>query len=515
MIVLAIAVTAVCCYVMLKIFYKNSRGGIPGPMALPIIGHLHLIGGSSLHKLLRDMSHKYGAVFRLKLGSRETVVLSTRHVIQEAFVKQAKTFAARPNLPTFAWTRNGQTGLSLCTNTDEFKVNKSIAISALHNFLGNPNHVDVILKKEMNKMVKDFNRYASMGTPFVPFDEFRKIVPQTFVSLLFSNGAHCDTEEVYEGFNMEHVRETYSKWFAIAEADNLADYFPFLLNFPNERLKTVTECVKIFEAFSIAMIDRYSQPTHKHTDTPTEEEEESNLSLFDTLVIQYGKKKKTPLTRDEKIRFAKVLSDMIGAGFDTGAATLSWALLYLIKQPDVLLKCREEIKTKNCQEGGGFVSTAEMKSLPYTCATLYDILRLSTVAPLGLAHEVARDTQLMDFHLTKGTMVLPNLWQANHEPDRWETPETLNPGHFLTPKGELDMKAVCQLSTFSSGVRSCPGKDIALSTTFVTLCALIHNFDMSLVNGPEDLEPERGLTLKPKTYSVLLKQLDVYNREVQ
>ena len=104
-------------------------------------------------------------------------------------------------------------------------------------------------------------------------------------------------------------------------------------------------------------------------------------------------------------------------------------------------------------------------------------------------------------------MVLPNLWQANHDPDRWDTPETLNPGHFLTSKGELDTNAVRQLSTFSSGVRSCPGKDIALSTTFATLCALIHNFDMSLVNGPEDLEPERGLTLKPKTYSVLLKQL--------
>ena len=38
MIVLAIAVTAVCCYVLLKIFYKDSYGGIPGPMALPIIG---------------------------------------------------------------------------------------------------------------------------------------------------------------------------------------------------------------------------------------------------------------------------------------------------------------------------------------------------------------------------------------------------------------------------------------------------------------------------------------------
>ena len=30
-------------------------------------------------------------------------------------------------------------------------------------------------------------------------------------------------------------------------------------------------------------------------------------------------------------------------------------------------------------------------------------------------------------------MVLPNLWQANHDPSRWTTPDTLNPDHFLLP----------------------------------------------------------------------------------
>ena len=48
--------------------------------------------------------------------------ISTREVIHEAFVKQAKIFAARPSLPTFTWTNNGQTGVSLTTNTDVQKV---------------------------------------------------------------------------------------------------------------------------------------------------------------------------------------------------------------------------------------------------------------------------------------------------------------------------------------------------------------------------------------------------------
>lgn len=491
MVIIALA-GVISVLILIKIFWK-SAGTLPGPMALPIIGHLHLIGGSSLHILLRDMSTKYGDVFRLKLGSKETVIVSTKKAIQEAFVKQAKTFAARPDLPTFKWTMNGQTGLSLCSYTEEYKLNKSIAMGALHNFCANTTYFDKLIEGEVSKMNKLFDSYAGTGKCFYPFDEFRKIVPSLFISLLFGESQEYDDPELLR------VAEAYKLWFDVAEADNPADFFPFMLYFPNKRLEIAKDCSAKFDAFTMSMIDQYSKVS------TGEDYDEDKLSLFDTLVLQYTNKNKAPLSHVEKQRLAKMLSDMVGGGFDTGASTLSWAMLYLLQQKEILQKCREEIGKVVAKEGN--LSITSKSQLTYTSATLYDIFRLSSVAPLGLAHEAGKDTTLMGYKIPKGTMVMPNLWQMNHDPDRWEIPELLYPEHFLTEEGAIDNNAVRELMTFSTGVRACPGKNISFSMSLVILATLINRYDFSIVQEPEDLIPERGLTLKPKPYSMRFSRI--------
>ena len=194
--------------------------------------------------------------------------------------------------------------------------------------------------------------------------------------------------------------QTKQVWFDVAEPDNPADFFPFLLNFPNERLNTAKQCGHVFEKFTMDMIEKYGQtclgePEQHATD-------DTRLSLFDVLVRQYAKRNTAPLTRPEKLRLAKILSDFVGGGFDTGAATLSWALLYLISAPDILQKCRAELREQTALRP---LSTTMMKTTPYFMATLYDIYRMSSVAPLGLAHEVAADTVLMGCRIPKGNWI--------------------------------------------------------------------------------------------------------------
>ena len=447
-----------------------------------------MIGGKSLHILLRDWSHIYGDVFRLKLGSKETVVLSSRKAIQEALVKQAKIFAGRPDLPTFEWTRNGQTGLSLCTYTEEFKVNKSIAVAALHTIVNQHDLLDHVLEQEVGKMYKLFDNYSSQ--PFCPFSEFRRIVPSVFIHLLFNQSRE------YEDPVMTKVRDTYNLWFEVAEADNPADYFPFMLKFANKRLETAKECSKVFETFTVSMVEENVRGVADVGDEST--------SLFDNLLFQYSKKNQAPLSHAEKVRLAKILSDMVGGAFDTGAATLSWAMLYLINNPIILQTCREEVR-KNTTNG--HIRSTDVHSLPYTAATLYDIYRLSSVAPLGIVHEVLKDTTLMGYNVRKGTMVLPNLWVANHDADKWKYPDILYPEHFLNDEGKLDMNATRELMSFSAGIRACPGKGVSFVTTLVLLSALIHRFAFSIEEEPIDLTPERGLTLKPKHYTISLSNI--------
>ncbi|KAK4440830.1 Licodione synthase [Sesamum alatum] len=56
--------------VLLLLLTRNRRGlsSPPGPLALPIIGHLHLLG-PRLHQTFHDLSQRYGPLIQLHLGS--------------------------------------------------------------------------------------------------------------------------------------------------------------------------------------------------------------------------------------------------------------------------------------------------------------------------------------------------------------------------------------------------------------------------------------------------------------
>ena len=454
-----------------------------------ISGHLHLIGGKCLHLVLQEMRLKYGDVFKLQLGSKTAIVLSSRKVIKEAYIKQAKTFAGRPNLPTFERTRKGQTGLSLCDYTKEFKNNNRIAVAAIHNFLSNESNLDELLRGEASKMTRLFDKYANSNESFSPEEMFHKIVPSTFVAMMFRR------QYEYDDPSFISIVDAYKLWFQVAEADNPADFFPFMQYFPNERLDTVGKCSAAFESFNMSFIDQIDI---------TDQEDES--CLFNVLVMQYTNRNKTVLTLDEKLRLAKIVSDLVGGGFDTVSSTLSWAMLYLTNQPDTLQTCRDEIikNTKLNEE----LSVSDMSNLPYFCATIYEILRLSTVAPLALAREVTKDTNLMGYDIPKGTMVLPNLWQINHDPERWDVPEHLHPDHFLDEDNKLDNVSVREMMSFSTGARHCPGKQIAISMMFILLGNIIRHYEISITQKPIDMVPQRGLTLKPKYYTMALSRIE-------
>lgn len=69
----------------------------PGPLALPIIGHLHLLK-KPVHRTLHELSQKYGHVMFLQFGVRKVLVVSSPQAAEECFTKNDIVFANRPEL---------------------------------------------------------------------------------------------------------------------------------------------------------------------------------------------------------------------------------------------------------------------------------------------------------------------------------------------------------------------------------------------------------------------------------
>ena len=103
---------------------------------------------------------------------------------------------------------------------------------------------------------------------------------------------------------------------------------------------------------------------------------------------------------------------------------MAWAFLYLCEKPHVLKRCRAEI---NSAFGNNPVLDDQKESTPYFCATLYDILRHSSVGPLGLPRSTTGEVKCKSFTIPEGTMIMANIWACNHKSDEWKETEFLHP----------------------------------------------------------------------------------------
>ena len=212
--------------------------------------------------------------------------------------------------------------------------------------------------------------------------------------------------------------------------------------------------------------------------------------------------RKEPLTNVEILELGSTCTDMIAAGFETVTATLSWAVMYLMKYPQVLELCRKEIREVTGEDA---LSVEHEILLPYFVATIHDILRLSSVGPL-VPRATPEDVQFRSFIIPKNTLILSNVYKCNHNELEWKKPNEMYPGHFLDDEGKLDAISVKKLSSFSTGIRRCPGNKFAIHEIFVLLGTLIRAYRMILTQPPVDDLPKDGMTLTPKYYAIKLER---------
>ncbi|OMO92213.1 Cytochrome P450 [Corchorus olitorius] len=98
----ALVFTIIISIVVVTIHVKGDKKGQRRPPqpagALPLIGHLHLLGANQLlHRTFGDMADKYGPVFSIRLGSHQALVVSDWKVAKQCFTTNDKVFSNRPN----------------------------------------------------------------------------------------------------------------------------------------------------------------------------------------------------------------------------------------------------------------------------------------------------------------------------------------------------------------------------------------------------------------------------------
>lgn len=102
----------------------------PCPLALPIIGHFHLLGSKpyqSLHKL----SLRYGPLFQLFLGSTPCVVVSSPEMAKEFLQTHDISFSNRPKLSNADYLTYGSLDLAFSSYGPYWKFMKKLCMTKL------------------------------------------------------------------------------------------------------------------------------------------------------------------------------------------------------------------------------------------------------------------------------------------------------------------------------------------------------------------------------------------------
>ncbi|POI20685.1 hypothetical protein CIB84_015568, partial [Bambusicola thoracicus] len=113
----------------------------------------------------------------------------------------------------------------------------------------------------------------------------------------------------------------------------------------------------------------------------------------------------------------------------------------------------------------------DMGRLPLLRATVTETLRLRPPAPLALPHCARRHSSIAGIPVPAGSIVIPNLFAAHHDPKIWDRPDEFLPERFLQPGAPWRA-----LLPFGCGARSCVGEALARAELFVFLGHILQRF---------------------------------------
>jgi len=202
---------------------------------------------------------------------------------------------------------------------------------------------------------------------------------------------------------------------------------------------------------------------------PGHEERDDVLSLLMGARDEDGQPMSDQELRDEMVT-------VLGAGHETTATGLAWAIERLIRNPAVLTKLRETLAAGDEE---------------YLAATVKETLRARPVI-VDVARKLKAPTTIAGYELPAGQFVLPAIAALHYRDDLFPAPEQFRPERFLD--GKADNYAWIP---FGGGIRRCIGAAFAEYEMRTILREFVERAELRAVDPKPERVKVRNITLAP------------------
>lgn len=182
------------------------------------------------------------------------------------------------------------------------------------------------------------------------------------------------------------------------------------------------------------------------------------------------------------------------AGHETTSGLLSFAIYFLMNDPEVTARAREEVDRVLGTDPTVLPTYQELQGLTYVTQILNETLRLYPTAA-AFTRQPYKDDTVGGYLLPKGSAITALTIMLHRDKSIWGADaEEFNPEHFR-PETRAALPANA-FKPFGSGQRACIGRQFAMQEAVLVLAMLLQRFEFDDYLSYE-LKIKDSLTIKP------------------
>ncbi|KAG6557051.1 hypothetical protein Mapa_000977 [Marchantia paleacea] len=465
------ALTAIAGILVLEYVLGKKKRLPPGPRGLPLIGHLHMLAGSS-HVAVTTLAKKYGHIVLLRMGSHPAVFISSVDMAKEVLKEQDQHFASRPSFVTGKILAYDNQSTSLAPYGEKWRFMRKIISQELVSAkrIEQAQHIRV---EEVYNTLEEILTEGQKGE-LVDFDT-------KLAQMVLNQTTRFNFSRSYYGKKRDTVESNAEEFQGIVKLLGgtpfflVGEFFPYLLRLDiggvEKKMRAQAEKADLFYS---KIVDGHRRDEGKNAAKPKD---------FVDVILAHQKDPKNKIN-DGQIKAA--IQDIIVASSSTSTASMLWILAELLKEPAIMRKLQQELDDVVGRDR--LVEESDLVNLPYLKCVVKEVFRLHPVLPLLVPHYNEEERSVGGYDIPAKCLVFVNVYAIGRDPQIWRDPLLFNPDRFKDSK--MDVKGQnFELLPFGAGRRMCVGYNLGLITVEYGLAQLCHALEISLPEGmnPKDL----------------------------
>ncbi|GER30050.1 cytochrome P450 superfamily protein [Striga asiatica] len=480
---LALLILVSIIFLFLNHFLFKAHRLPPGPNSLHILSYLSQLVYKP-HRALQKLSQMYGPLMSFRLGDQLMVVASSPETAKEFCQTHDRMFSGR-HLPTVYNNLPGTMHSSIAMAPEcskSWKLLRSIGQSCV--FSSKAMEMSVWIRKaKVNDLVNHLKPREGQVADLedLIFATLANITSTSLTSrdLFNIEGQGKDDYKVM----LRWVNEVIEKTMTLG----VVDFLPILksVDFWSKR-KAMDICCKIKRTWGGIIDERKSMRI--------ENEVQVTEDFLDIVLSN------STFSEDQ---IGNTLMELLIGATDSSTITTVWLIVELIRNQDMLSKVRHELE--NVVDGDE-LNEALLTECRYFHACIKETLRLHVPAPMLVPHRALETCKVNDYVIPNDSVVLVNAWAIARDPNYWEDATNFKPERFLDSK--VGYRGThFEYLPFGTGLRMCPGSNVAFKNIQMLVGTLLHYFDWSLPNGANPTTIDMGekyLTTLKKAKPLLL-----------